>query len=391
MSVTTDLIFEDSSVNAHKFWSATVDGPKLTVHFGRIGTTGQVRTTHFAREFDAVTAMMKKQSEKLAKGYVLADRKGTRPQWSSADIAGAVSELGEIAKSLVAPKRISVPEIRPMLAEEVKGDIASEILRAAADDNIVVQGKVDGHRLIIHVGDELQVLGRAGQISQHAPRFATKAYADISDLKGCVIDGELVGDAFWLFDVPFHDELGINLDSPYRDRLSALEEMFARWSPGPNYRLLPTARAEVDKTQLAVDWLGAGCEGIILKHLDASYKPGRRVSTVRKVKFTRDIDVQIISIGADGHENYVLGVYKDGVIVDGHGRPDPKNGIGRCSSIGKPACKVGDVATVRFLYVGADGRLYQPRFMAGPRTDKAAHECLYDQVEGMEVNKEVLA
>lgn len=377
MSITIDLVFEDHSVNSHKFWSATVQGTKLTVHFGRIGTTGQIRTTGFVNPADAINAMNKKTVEKFAKGYIHSDLPA-RPKWSSA----------QIAKS-VAP-RISVPEIRPMLAKEVKTDITQAILQAAADDNIVCQGKIDGHRVMIHVGEQLQVLGRAGQQSQHAPRFATKAYDDIKRLDSCVIDGELIDDVLWIFDLPFHPGNGINLSSPYRDRLAALEELFAEWAPGPKYRLVPTARGQVDKTQLAVDWLGAGCEGIMLKSLDAAYKPGQSVRTVRKVKFVRDLDAFIIDVGTKGHDNYVLGVYRDGVIVDGHGQPDSKDGVGRCSAIGKPRCKVGEVVTVRYLYVGADGRLYQPRFMVGPRTDKAATECLFDQLDGCSVNKEVL-
>jgi len=45
---------------------------------------------------------------------------------------------------------------------------------------------------------------------------------------------------------------------------------------------------------------------------------------------------------------------------------------------------------VKYLYIGADGRLYQPRFMRR-RSDKAADECVWSQIEGHGVNKEVLA
>ena len=56
-------------------------------------------------------------------------------------------------------------------------------------------------------------------------------------------------------------------------------------------------------------------------------------------------------------------------------------------SVSDSAIKVGDVLEVRYLYTGANGRLYQPTILR-KRDDKAMQECLTSQLK--HVNKEVL-
>ena len=53
-----------------KFWTIEVSGTEHTVHYGRIGTAGQVKTKAFADEAKATASAEKLIAEKLAKGYV---------------------------------------------------------------------------------------------------------------------------------------------------------------------------------------------------------------------------------------------------------------------------------------------------------------------------------
>lgn len=296
---------------------------------------------------------------------------------------GEVVERPEIVAEPAGPApTVGQVELRPMLANEID---AGRLPRFITDDRWWAQQKVDGHRVCIHVlGGRIAVLGRSGQSSQHTARMHRPAYADIFRLDGCVIDGELVGDVYWVFDLPYHEGESITTASPYQDRQEALERVFDKWAPDERYfRLLPTAKTSIEKGQLAIDLLKAQAEGVMLKDVAGEYQPGGRVSTVLKAKYVKEVDVVVTKVKASGKDNYTYSVHRDGKLIDPDG-----DGIGRCSAIGKVDCRVGDVITVRFLYLAENDRLYQPRLVC-KRDDKTAVECTWDQLEHAKVNKTV--
>jgi superfamily I DNA and/or RNA helicase/predicted DNA-binding WGR domain protein len=61
------VTFTDQTSN--KFWEAAVDGVKLVVRFGRIGTKGQIQLKTFNTEADAIREKEKLVREKVGKGY----------------------------------------------------------------------------------------------------------------------------------------------------------------------------------------------------------------------------------------------------------------------------------------------------------------------------------
>lgn len=410
---TESVALEYIAGKSDKFWNAILEGTKVTVKYGRRGTFGQEQEKVFPNEGAAFDYYRTKVNEKLMKGYV--DTHGTptpppppsdaamtklakglakieaalRPDelqpedFATPAIKQANATLNKVAPALEASlqatlQRIGVPEVRPMLAEEVRADTLPTYI---ADDRFVLQQKLDGARLMVHsTGGKLMVLGRAGQSSQYQPMFTRAPHADLLSLGDCVVDGELIGQTLWLFDLPSHPAGGIDLATPYGDRLAALQGLMGAWNPDPAaFRLLRTAETFTEKAELALECLKKGAEGVMIKDVNAKYEAGVRVNTVLKAKFVRDADFVITAVGSDGKSNYSLSLFKDGVLTE----------VGRCSSIGKTPCDVGDVATVRFLYVGAQGQLYQPRFIC-KRDDKDADECVYDQIADAHVNKEVL-
>lgn len=62
--------FHFSEGTSNKFWRISLDGTSFTVHFGRLGTTGQAQVKEFASEAAARQAAEKLIAEKLKKGYV---------------------------------------------------------------------------------------------------------------------------------------------------------------------------------------------------------------------------------------------------------------------------------------------------------------------------------
>jgi predicted DNA-binding WGR domain protein len=61
--------FQFSDGSSNKFWAIEVNGTSQTVHFGKVGTTGQAQTKEFASEAEAVKASDKLIAEKVKKGY----------------------------------------------------------------------------------------------------------------------------------------------------------------------------------------------------------------------------------------------------------------------------------------------------------------------------------
>lgn len=60
---------ELSEGREHKFYEVTLDGPQLTLRYGRIGTAGQSKTTTLANPAAALAEAQKKLTEKRKKGY----------------------------------------------------------------------------------------------------------------------------------------------------------------------------------------------------------------------------------------------------------------------------------------------------------------------------------
>ncbi|MFW6691119.1 WGR domain-containing protein [Streptomyces sp. MAR4 CNX-425] len=66
---TTYLELSQEGGGAHKFYEVSVDGPVVTVRYGRIGAAGQTQTTTFPTAEKAKSAAAKKVGEKVRKGY----------------------------------------------------------------------------------------------------------------------------------------------------------------------------------------------------------------------------------------------------------------------------------------------------------------------------------
>ena len=75
----------------------------------------------------------------------------------------------------------------------------------------------------------------------------------------------------------------------------------------------------------------------------------------------------------------VLGVYQGKLLME----------IGACPAIGNGEPPVGAVIEVEYLYLTDANRLYQPR-MFRLREDKQPEQCKWQQLEGPQINREVV-
>ena len=100
---------------------------------------------------------------------------------------------------------------------------------------------------------------------------------------------------------------------PFRERRSRLEALLR----DPPVRLVATPQTTDPK--LASEWLraalGSGIDGVVVKHEDLRYEPGRRSMAKVKVLRTADCVVAGVRVHADGGVgSLLLGVHEGGVL-----------------------------------------------------------------------------
>jgi bifunctional non-homologous end joining protein LigD len=258
------------------------------------------------------------------------------------------------------------------LLNPVDGDAVGALL---SDPGIVAQQKLDGVRLLSHVGEEgVVVTNRQGQVTS-APPAVIAALGEID--ANTILDGELVGGDYHLFDIL--TDAGHDLrDEGYLDRLDCLEELAD--SLGPPLHLVQTAHTPEQKRALFARLQREGAEGIVFKRADAPYRPGRPASGGKQLKhkFVKSADVVMLENAGNA---YLMGVHDD----EGRLRPVGKVFAGTTNDTRRQldeALAAGEhpVAEVRYLYATDDSQLYQPVFCQ-LRHDKEPEDCLLSQLE----------
>ena len=229
------------------------------------------------------------------------------------------------------------------------------------------QEKHNGHRLIIcKENGALRLFNREGQSSSKPLSIRIKNALLSHPLAGFVIDGELVGGTFYIFDaLILGDEIIANDVYEYR------EARYHAEFDGYSTQIVPveTARTPEAKRLLWDAVLASHGEGLVSKNMNAPYKQGRP-DQHWKLKFTKECDVVVMGPSPEGKDSVEIGVY------DERGQLHRVSG---CSLRGKFRVAVGDVLTVRYLYASRDNHIVQP-VLIRKRTDKGALTCDISQL-----------
>jgi bifunctional non-homologous end joining protein LigD len=291
---------------------------------------------------------------------------------------------GDVAPAAVAPPVGEGSGTRAGVGRRARLTQAAQLLNAVddgaleellADPEMLAQQKLDGVRVLVHVGESVVATNRSGEIIA----FAAELEGALAGAAGAVLDGEVVpgarGPDYWLFDLL--EVSGADLrPTGYRDRYRALADL-ARGLPEP-VRLVPLAESEPDKRRLLETLRGQNAEGIVFKRADAPYRAGRPASggAQLKYKFIKSADVFLTSNAGNAYQM---------AVMDG----------GRCFEVGKVFAGTtnqtrseidarlaeGDqpVAEVRYLYATDGDILYQPVFVR-LRDDKTPADCHRSQL-----------
>jgi bifunctional non-homologous end joining protein LigD len=354
-----ELFFQEGS--SDKVYNATIidDGGAFTVHveWGRRGSKLNAGSKAVRVSRDKAEQMFGKLvREKVGKGY--------EERAAGHEPAAVAPPEGQGSASKVGGKRAKVGLAAQLLTAIDDDD---ELARFLGDKAMVAQQKLDGVRVLVTVlGDnELVATNRDGQVTQLAGNaLGGLAYLPI----GTIVDGEVLGDAYWLFDVL--QLAGEDVRSRgYLERWELLDNELEPALTG-GARVLPVAHGEKQKRALHDSLRAARAEGIVFKQRDAPYASGRG-STQRKYKFVKSADVIILENAGNA---YRMAVYDGGTLFDvgrvfaGTTNASRKDLDARLSRGERP------VAEVKYLYATADHQLFQPVFVA-VRTDKIAKAC----------------
>ncbi len=162
---------------------------------------------------------------------------------------------------------------------------------ALSGDSVVVEEKVDGHRLVaVCLDGQVDARNRRGQHYKARP-LPTAPRRALQAVPGpAVLDGELADNHFHVFDLRA-DASGDLTAVPWHQRRLRLEKLVADagWNTdGGPVRLVPVARTRVERLELAAQVLARGGEGVVLKHVEGLYRPGR-AGDWRKAKYSRTL------------------------------------------------------------------------------------------------------
>ncbi|MEQ1503369.1 MAG: WGR domain-containing protein [Myxococcota bacterium] len=361
-----ELFFQEGT--SDKVYTAAIiaDAGAYTVRvgWGRRGSrlnegTKAVRVSlaEATKKFDALVREKKgKGYEEVTAAVQPADVAPPEGEGSGSKVGGQRAKIGQAAQLLT-----SIED--------------HELDRFVADDAMIAQQKLDGQRVLAHVGgtDEILVTNRSGQPTAIRPAVV----AGLGYLPaGTIVDGEVVGDELWLFDV-----LKVGDDDlrgqGYLDRWGVLDgDLEPALSGG--IRVLPVVTGKAAKRSLVDRLIAARAEGVVFKDRDAPYTSGRPASggAQRKYKFVKSADVVIVENAGNAYRMVVFdgrSMVEVGKVFAGTTNASRKAldaALGRGEKV---------VAEVRYLYATADRQLYQPVFVA-IRTDKLATDCGHDQL-----------
>jgi ATP-dependent DNA ligase len=269
------------------------------------------------------------------------------------------------------------------------------------DPDVVFEQKMDGTRVLVVVTrDGVEFRQSGGQPLAHAAAVLHVAsvtaafkpvHEDMVRTGGeAVFDGELLirTGILYLFDLPFLSygrTPVVTTEKPFIRRRSHLEN-FEEFFDGSCVQIVRQARGVMAKRNLFEAVRASNAEGIIAKSKHAPYEPGKRVKHTVKVKLVKTADVIVTAVDRPDpkHGSFTFGVVAS--IENTQAGTDflPIGDVwvdvlGKCSAIGKPEAKVGDVIEVAYLYrEPSSGGLVQPRMMR-IREDKAPAECTIEQ------------
>lgn len=263
----------------------------------------------------------------------------------------------------------------PMLLTAVD---RTEAERLIMEPDYVLQEKYDGERVLLkrdptgtYTAGNKKGMVRPACVPTMICNAITAALFKLMAGVGSsfVLDGELVGTNYYVFDILELDGKSM-VGKPLTLRLAIVEALLPVDKNSPVH-IVQTAFGIKEKKALAKKLEKEGREGYVLKNVTALYTPGEMHKDAFKFQF-RTITCCIAGDQTKGKESFEAFVL----------RPDgSKRNMGSVTCIGKPVPKPGDIIEVENLYThpGPEGKFAQAVFK-GVRDDADESDCREDKL-----------
>lgn len=221
------------------------------------------------------------------------------------------------------------------------------------DDNWVVQKKYDGERVTVSLSRAgIQAYNRKG-VARPLTAAAQKelsellARTDFSNDKVAVLDGELMGDTYVIYDVlMLRDNDTRNL--PYDERYGMLELLL----DDKPHMLAPTGWTAEEKAEFRNSALRESWEGLMLRKLDSGYVEGQ-TSSLLKCKLWATATCRVLAVNTQRSVQLgLLNEQMDEVFVGNVTVP-----------VNQDIPELDSLVEVRYLYAMEGGSLYQPTLL----------------------------
>lgn len=232
-----------------------------------------------------------------------------------------------------------------------------------------LQEKKDGKHILLGIDSNYRVLAANKQglettIQKEISITAAKLFGVNS-----VVDGELIGDSFWVFDILMHNSVDCRKKT-YGDRYKLLQSLMAN-NPYGNIFLVEAFFTVEDKVRKYAEIKNSGREGVVLKRTDTTFVEGRPSTggDMLKVKFWKSCSA-IVDDTLTGKSSFSSFVW---------GKNGEKIPLGNCTVQSKPIPMAGRVVEIKYLYAYNGGKLIQPIYL-GERDDVSPEDCTENQL-----------
>ncbi|QCO32299.1 WGR domain-containing protein [Leptospira interrogans] len=322
------------------------EGDGYVVHFafGRRGSSLQTGTkTSKPVSYEAAQKIMRQLvNSKMAKGY---------------------TEIESGAPYLHSTKEERVSGVHCQLLNPIDEE---ELSTYVEDDQYGAQEKLDGNRMMIRkIGDNVEGINRKGLIIAISQILHDHSLSFSEDF---ILDGEVIGDVFFPFDIFSKDGKDIQ-HLPYQERYAILESILK--DQDEIFHIVKLVKSTKGKKVLLEELREKQKEGIVFKDLNAPYKAGRPSSKGSQIKFkfyeTATVSVETVNL----KRSVSMRLYNGNEWVSVGNVTIPVN-------FAIP--KENDIIEVRYLYAYKGGSLYQPTYL-GTRTDADENDCDLKQLK----------
>jgi bifunctional non-homologous end joining protein LigD len=329
------IVSEEKEYHVHLIQQGK--GYVVRIEYGRRGSSLTSGTkTPIPLDLDKATAIFDKQvHDKQLKGYT--------------EGAGQSPYVGSTKEDKITGV---LPQLLNLIEEEDLDDYFD-------DPDFCMQEKKDGRRILLRkVSGVTEAINRKGLLVGFPTIIADTLGEVVDDF---VIDGELIGETIWLFDILEFAGTDLRTQGYVARHKVLLEEFIQLDEDGSAVQLVATVFTAPKKRKVFQSLRAKGSEGVVFKRVDALYKVGRPASggDQLKFKFTQTCTCRVSGINEKGKRSVYI------QVLDGEQSIE----VGKVTVLPNFSVpEVGTLVEVKYLYRHVHGALYQPIYI-GVRDD----------------------